>query len=338
MRQYSLFSLFLFIFLSFSFLKKQTFVTKTTDSWPKPLHDYTKVSNYEAKFQIGRALFYDPFLSSDSTISCASCHLSFTGFAHVDHSLSHGINGHVGNRNAPALINLAWSPFFHWDGMFTSLENQSVSPIENPKEMNMPIAKLIQKLNSSNKYRGLFYKSFGDSLINNDNIQKSLAVFVSSLVSKNSKYDQVMTKNSGIYFTDQEKRGYEIFKKDCASCHTEPLFTNHEFKSNGLLPDSILNDFGRYQVSGNQKDSFLFKVPTLRNIQFTFPYMHDGRFLNLKEVIKHYSDLTNNSHHLSRELYKIKSHNDHQKKDLLSFLYTLSDKEFLFNKRYQFPQ
>ena len=162
MRQYSLFSLFLFILLSFSFLKKQTFVTNTTDSWPKPLHDYTKVSNYEAKFQIGRALFYDPLLSSDSTISCASCHLSFTGFAHVDHSLSHGINGQIGHRNAPALINLAWSPFFHWDGMFTSLENQSVSPIENPKEMNMPIAKLIQKLNSSNKYRGLFYKSFGE--------------------------------------------------------------------------------------------------------------------------------------------------------------------------------
>ncbi|MDG1842110.1 MAG: cytochrome c peroxidase [Crocinitomicaceae bacterium] len=338
MRQYILFVLFFFVLFSFSFLKKKEFVFIENIPWPKPIHNYTQTPNYEAKFQLGRSLFYDPLLSADSTISCSSCHLSFTGFAHVDHSLSHGINGQIGNRNAPALINLAWSPSFHWDGMFSSLESQSLNPIESPIEMNMPISKLEKTLNLKNNYKTMFYNAFGDSVIDKEKILNSLAVFVSALVSKNSKYDKVMRKDKGVSFTDQENRGYKIFQIACASCHQEPLFTNHSFKRNGLLVDSALNDLGRYNVTNNPKDSLLFKVPTLRNIQYTFPYMHDGRFMRLKEVIKHYSNLSFKNIELSKELRKMKALGEHEQKDLLSFLYTLSDKEFLFDKRFQFQR
>jgi cytochrome c peroxidase len=158
------------------------------------------------------------------------------------------------------------------------------------------------------------------------------------LVSGDSKYDQVMRKVEGVQFSSQEKKGYELFKSYCASCHTEPLFTNDFFASNGLMLDTNFMDFGRFGITQDPEDKYLFKIPTLRNIQYTYPYMHDGRFSTLKQVLEHYSELDHNVSYLSKPLKKAFTLTDFDKKDIIAFLLTLTDKTFLFNQRFSFPK
>lgn len=283
-------------------------------------------------------LFYDPILSADSTISCMSCHLQFTAFAHVDHKLSHGIGDSIGTRNAPSLQNLAWHQSFMWDGAIHYLDQQALAPITHPGEMGETLPALIIKLKRHPKYPVLFKEAFGSSEINGERILKSLAQFQLTFVSSNSKYDQVMIQKSGVNFTEQEKRGLQIFRTHCESCHTEPLFTNNEFRNNGLNVDSILKDSGRMKITGKSSDSLLFKVPTLRNIEYSFPYMHDGRFSSLSMVIKHYNSGLHHYVCISEELRNPIGLSPEDRVDLLSFLLTLSDTCFLFNQSLSFPR
>jgi len=307
--------------------------------WPDPVYNFSNNPLTKEGFELGRKLFYDPVLSRDSSISCASCHLQYTGFTHVDHALSHGIEGRKGTRNSPALINLAWNKTFHWDGGVNHLDAQGVNPIEHPAEMDHKLDQVLKKLNSSSLYKNLFEQAFGKGEITTAKLMKALSQFTVSLVSSNSKYDKVMRKEKGFSFTEQEKSGYQIFKANCAVCHTEPLFTNSFFASNGLKMDSLLMDVGRYAITKDPKDSLKFKIPGLRNVEFTFPYMHDGRFRKLKDVINYYSEgIDVNSKYLNPELVKPMNFNEHQKKDLLAFLLTLTDKEFLYDKRFSFPR
>jgi len=309
------------------------------DKWPKPSYDFSKNPLTEEGFQLGRKLFYDPILSKDSTISCASCHLQYTGFTHVDHAVSHGIYGRKGTRNSPVLINLAWNKSFHWDGGVNHLEVQGINPIKHPAEMDCSLEEVIKRLSESPTYPSLFSQVFGTTEINTSRIMKALTQFTVSLVSSNSKYDRVMRKDKGIEFTEQEKSGLKLFQTNCAVCHTEPLFTNTFFASNGLKIDSLLNDVGRFGVTGDPKDSLQFKIPTLRNVEFTFPYMHDGRFKKLKDVINYYSNgIDISSPYLSQHLKKPMNFNEKEKKDLLAFLLTLTDKTFLYDKRFSFPR
>jgi len=284
-------------------------------------------------------LFYDTALSRDSTISCASCHLQYTGFTHIDHPVSHGIDGKTGTRNSPVMVNLAWNKFFHWDGGVVHLNAQSINPLTNPVEMDMDIVQLLERLNNSSFYRQRFFAAFNDSVITTPLLMRGIANFSVALVSANSKYDKVMLKEKGVEFTNQEKRGYNLFKKNCNACHREPLFTSTEFKKNGLELDPKFKDVGRMTITEKKSDSLLFKIPTLRNIEFSFPYMHDGRMLKLKEVIEHYSSISSSTKNVSKELKKIKKpFTEEQKKDLLAFLKTLTDKEFLYNKDFSFPR
>ena len=307
--------------------------------WPKPLYNFKKNPITQKGFELGRKLFYDPILSRDKTISCASCHLQYTGFTHVDHAVSHGIEGRKGTRNSPVLINLAWNKFFHWDGGVNNLEVQGINPIEHPAEMDNKLKEVIKSLSISGTYPALFKSAFGNSEINTARIMKALTQFTLSLVSSNSKYDRVMRQEKGIFFTDQEKNGLILFRSDCNSCHTEPLFTNTFFASNGLPIDTLLRDVGRFGITNNPKDSMQFKIPTLRNIEFTFPYMHDGRYKKLKEVLNYYSDGINvKAPYLHGDLKKPLRYSEAQKKDLLAFLYTLTDKSFLYDKRFSFPK
>ncbi|MEK8179937.1 cytochrome c peroxidase [Flavobacterium buctense] len=303
--------------------------------WPQPKYDFKKNPLTEEGFQLGRHLFYDPIISRDSTISCSSCHLQQTGFTHVDHDLSHGIEGKIGTRNSLALINLAWNNNFHWDGGVNNLEVQAINPIESPAEMDEKLENAIAKLQQSDKYRALFAKAFGDDKITSQRLLKALAQFTVSLKSANSKYDKVMRKEEN--FSTNEKRGYDLFKVNCASCHAEPLFSNDQFKNNGLAIDATLNDLGRIKITSRKEDQQRFKVPTLRNIQFTFPYMHDGRFKTLTDVVKHYNSLGKNSN-LPKELVQPMNLSDNDRVDLVAFLQTLTDKEFLYNKRFSFPK
>ncbi len=321
-------------FCAFSFHDTRLF--EKPAGWPAPTYNFTNNPLNSEKILLGRALFYDPILSRDNTISCASCHSQYNSFTHVDHDLSHGIDDRIGKRNSPVLLNLAWQKSFMWDGAVNHLDVQALAPIHNKLEMDEDISNVVKKLNASELYRGLFYSAFGDSAVTGEKTLKAISQFMLTLVSANSKYDKVM--NRELEFSSQEANGYKLFQENCASCHTEPLFTNNEFRSNSLAIDTTLNDYGRVVVSGLPKDSFLFKVPTLRNIEFSFPYMHDGRYKTLSEVINHYTGRDLGTSNTSLELSEQIILSSKQKVDLLAFLLTLTDKEFLFNSDFSFPR
>jgi cytochrome c peroxidase len=318
-----------------------SFKTKTLPflvpkGWPKPVYDFKKNPLSENKIALGRVLFYDPVLSKDSTISCASCHSPFNAFTHVDHQLSHGIKGKIGVRNSPALMNLAWQPNFMWDGAVNHLDVQALAPISNPLEMDEDIAHVVTKLKTTRNYRELFYKAFGDSTITGEHVLKALSQFMLTLVSYNARYDS-MTRGE-VKFTEAENNGYALYKKNCAACHAEPLFTNNQFENNGLYEDDSLRDIGRMKVSKNAADSLKFKVPTLRNLKYSYPYMHDGRFKHLGQVLNNYIMGLQHTPTLSPHLQKGLYLNDDEIFNLLAFLGTLNDKNFITNATYGFPK
>jgi len=302
--------------------------------WPKPHYDFTKHPQTEAGFALGRKLFYDPILSLDTSTSCASCHTPQTGFAHVDHAVSHGIKGRIGTRNAPSLVNLAWNTSFHLDGGVHHLEVQPLSPISHPAEMGHSIQGIVARLRVSPIYKKHFMAAFGDSTPTGQRVLLALAQFTVSLQSYNSRYDQYLRQEPGTSFNEQEIKGLTLFRQHCAKCHSEPLFTDYSFANIGLEPDSVYRDVGRFAITKYPKDSFAFRVPTLRNVAYTFPYMHDGRFTTLKQVMDYYSQgIATDVGTLDRRLPARMPLTPEEKKDIIAFLLTLSDKEFLFDKR-----
>ncbi len=332
-------ALFVFFLLLLSFGNKNGEIKFIVpEGWPAPVYDLSKNPVTPAGFQLGRHLFYDPLLSRDTTISCASCHLQATGFAHVDHDLSHGIGGRIGRRNAPAILNMAWSRSFMWDGGVNHLDMQPLSPITSPDEMAETMENVVQKLNASAKYRRLFGAAFGDSLATGQKTLLALSQFVMLLNSYNSRYDKYIRHEPGGELTEQELNGLAIFRKHCAMCHTEPLFTDGSFANNGIPVDSTLMDTGRMRITQNPADSGKFKVPTLRNIQFTYPYMHDGRYKKLSAVINHYTGGLHQGGTQDMRLQTPIALSPEEKIDLVAFLLTLTDKEFLFDGRFGFPR
>ena len=303
------------------------------DYFPKPHYNFINNPLTQPKTELGRALFYDPILSDDGMVSCASCHSPYNGFAHTDHALSHGIHDSIGTRNAPALFNLAWNKSFMWDGAINHLDMQALAPISHPAEMGSDISDVLTKIQTKPLYPQLFYKAFGDSLVTTERVLKSLSQFQLTLVSSNSKYDSVQRKESK--FSVQEQKGYQLFKTHCSTCHTEPLFTNQNLANNGLPVDTSLNDFGRWNLTKITSDSLLFKIPSLRNLSYTYPYMHDGRFAKLKDVVKHYNTLPSISNTSLTKPIKLSSA---EQVDLIAFLLTLNDVTFVFDKSHQYPK
>lgn len=329
--------IFLFVLATYLFaFVLPEFTIKYPSYFPSPTYDFKKNPLNRRAVELGRVLFYDPVLSADSTISCASCHSPYNAFAHSDHELSHGINDQIGTRNAPALFNLAWQKKFMWDGAIDQLETQVIFPITHPKEMGETIESLVKKMNASADYRKLFNRAFNDSIVTDVKILKALAQFQLTLVSCNSRYDKV--KKGKASFNSQETNGYILFLKNCNVCHTEPMFTNYEFANNGLSIDPKLNDFGRGSFTHQSSDSFLFKVPSLRNLSFTYPYMHDGRFNKIQSVINHYTTGIQPSKNLSTPLQQPIQLTSNEKVDLLAFLLTLNDTAFLFDRNFAFPK
>ncbi len=234
---------------------------------------------------------------------------------------------------------MAWKKLFHWDGGVNHIEAQGVNPLTHPAEMDNTLAEVIRRLMLNDNYRKQFNRVYGSDQITTARIMNALSQFTRSLISANSKYDQVMRKEKGVSFTEQEQSGLQLFRQYCAACHQEPLFTSNQFKSNGLPINPQYNDLGRFAMTGQGKDSLQFMIPTLRNVEFTFPYMHDGRFRKLKDVIRHYSEnIPENNSYLSKEINGPMRLSDKQQKDLLAFLFTLTDKEFLYNPRFSFPK
>jgi cytochrome c peroxidase len=333
-KRISILILMLFLIMSFGISKTEIFFVPK--GWPKPQYDFQKNQLTKEQILLGRVLFYDPILSADSSISCNSCHSQFSGFTHVDHSLSHGIKDRIGTRNSPVLMNLAWNKSFMWDGAVNHLDVQALAPISNHDEMDENMEHVVMKLQRSGLYTSLFTNAYGDEKITGERTLKALSQFMLTLVCYNSKYDSVMRNES--HFTLQEENGYKLFQKNCGSCHAEPLFTNGEFENNGLSVDTTLNDHGRYKVTLKPQDSLRFKVPTLRNIEFSYPYMHDGRFKKLGEVLDHYNNGIVKHSTLSKPLLEPITLTSNEKVDLMAFLLTLTDRSFLFDKRFGYPK
>ena len=310
-----------------------TFSFNQPATFPNPVYTYTNNPLTQKGFELGRVLFYDPILSLDSTLSCSTCHAQQHGFADHNIPLSKGVDKKVGIRNAPALMNLAWSTSFMWDGGVNHIEVQPLVPLTSEHEMGETMANLVVKLNRSSYYRQKFKDAFGVETITDQKLLHALAQFTSMLVSANSKYDQVIAGKTT--FTSDEKQGYELFKTKCAACHREPLFTDYSYRNSGL--ESTIQDIGVEKVTQDPKDKGKFKVPTLRNVEFSYPYMHDGRFTTLEQVVAFKSNGIQDSPTLDPFLKNGLNLSKEEQKVLVSFLRTLSDYDYITNPKYAEP-
>lgn len=303
------------------------------DGFPEPVYKFQDNAVTPAGFALGKKLFYDPILSRDSTVSCGSCHQQFAAFAQSDHKLSHGVDNLLGNRNSPGLYNIAWFPNFMWDGGVNHLEVQPLAPIANPVEMDETMPNVLVKLKRSNSYPGLFKSAFGSDTITTQAMMRAMAQFMGSMISANSKYDKYIAGKES--FTSAELSGLQIFRAKCESCHKEPLLTDMSFRNNGLDAE-FSNDPGRATITTLPQDSGLFRVPSLRNVALTFPYMHDGRLEKLMDVMNHY----NSGIQSSNTLDPLLSSNSipltlAEKNDLIAFLGTLTDYTFIRDIRFK---
>lgn len=308
--------------------------------FPNPVYDFENNQLTNEGFQLGLKLFYDPMLSADNTISCASCHIQTSGFTHHGHEVSHGIYNRFGTRNAPAIANLAWSPTFMHDGGIFDLDLQPIAPITNPVEMDESVENVLIKIRNTPAYIPLFKKAFNDDTISTAHFLKALSQFMLMCVSDHAKYDSVKRGESS--FTAQEQKGYDIFLQHCNSCHTEPLFTDYSFKNNGVPINFRYHDKGRSLVTLNPADDYKFKVPSLRNLAFSPPFMHDGSINNLDEVFNHYVYLMEETPNIDPVFFRpgknpgIDLSKDEQA-DLKVFLLTLNDYRFVTDKKFALP-
>ncbi|MFM9028832.1 MAG: cytochrome-c peroxidase [Bacteroidota bacterium] len=281
---------------------------------------------------LGKRLFYDPLLSGNNTQSCGSCHNQMDGF--TDHRLqfSTGIDGITGNRNSMPLFNLGYADGFFWDGGASTLESQVLGPIINPIEMHEDISNCVAELQNDSVYPGLFKGAFGTDSITISLVMKAIAQFERTILSGNSRYDRYKSGQGSL--TAQEIRGMTLFedfqKGDCIHCHTLGRnFSDFSYRNNGL--DSIPVDSGRAIITQNPADAGKFKVPTLRNIEVTGPYMHDGRFSDLQQVMDHYNTGFHYPPNLDVNIrLAVKGRMSQQEMDdIIAFLKTLTDQSFL---------
>ncbi|MGG6229903.1 cytochrome-c peroxidase [Tenacibaculum sp. SDUM215027] len=314
-------------------------VFEQPSNFPEP--HYTLSSNpiTEKGFELGKKLFYEGKLSSDGVVSCAFCHQQKFAFTHHGHQLSHGVEDREGTRNTLPVQNMAFQKQFSWDGAAFHLDMFPIIPITNPVEMDETVTNILEKLRQDASYRKLFSQAFEDGQVNADNTFKAMSQFMLMMVSANSKYDKYVRVEKGGSFSEQEKKGLELFKAKCASCHTSDLFTDDAFRNNGLPINPEINDLGRMTVTLLEEDKYKFKVPSLRNIELTAPYMHDGRFGSLKSVLNFYATGVQETQNLDPILKNENGTigiplNEQEKEGIIAFLKTLTDEEFITDKRF----
>ena len=298
--------------------------------FPEPVYQFTNNEITEDRFELGKRLFFDPILSSDNSISCSSCHAQTHGFADHNVAFSSGVGGALGTRNSPTIANMIWSKTFMWDGGVNHLEMFSIAPIINPLEMNETMANVVNKLNNDPSYKAAFKKAYGIDEITDQALFRSLTIFMAMIVSADSKYDQYRQGKKNL--SSNELEGLNLFRQKCSSCHTEPLFTNGNYINNGL--DASFSDLGRGLITLDENDHGKFKVPTLRNIELTYPYMHDGRFWSLEEVMDHYSEGIQSSTTLHPSLQNGIPLTENEKKRIIDFLKTLTDYTLLSDPKF----
>ena len=292
---------------------------------------------------LGKKLFFDKILSGNGTQSCATCHDPKKAFTD-DRQFSDGIDGISGNRNSMPLFNLAWNfdERFFWDGRSLSVERQALEPVTNPIEMHANWTIVAKKLQEHSAYPTLFQQAFGTLTIDSTLVTKAIAQFERTIISGNSKFDQFLRGETTL--TTEEQNGFDIFmdeaRGDCFHCHgsnNNPLWTDNSFHNNGL--DATFSDLGLGAITGDPADNGKFKSPSIRNLAYTAPYMHDGRFSTLEDVINHYSEGLKASATIDPLMKKVNDGgvnlSTKDKADLKAFLLSLSDLDFINNQDFQ---
>lgn len=291
----------------------------------------TQSASIKNSAQLGKKLFSEKILSIDSTVSCASCHKPQFAFADTA-AFSVGVEGKLTKRNTPSVLNMKNRPYFFWDGRAASLEEQSLMPIKNPDEMGLPIDEAIKRLNEHTVYKKLFLKIFNEQP-NAINLAKAFAAYEQTLETVNSKFDD--WSNGKIELTASEERGRQLFigdKAKCFTCHNMEDFTNDEFKNIGLYDGKELNDAGLYNITKKESDLGKFKTPGLRNIAITAPYMHNGKFKTLEQVLTYYNNpdaFVEDPVNIDDALRKPLGLSLQDKKDIIAFLKTLTDRKYV---------
>ena len=311
---------------------------KVPSNFPPLAYNISNNPPTQKGFELGKKLFYDGRLASDGVVSCGFCHIQENAFTHHGHTFSHGVNDAVGTRNTPSIQNLGYQTAFMWDGAVNHLDLQYILPFTNPVEMNGDFSSAITMMKGDAEYQKLYKLAFADGQINSENMLKALGQFMLMVTSSNSRFDKYRRNEAGGTLTQQELSGYAIFNQKCASCHATDLFTDNSFRNNGLSVNPALNDVGRYRVTELDQDLHKFKVPSLRNVEKTAPYMHDGRLLTLEGVLDHYSSevvdsatldpILKQNGTLGINLYTT------EKSALIAFLKTLTDTQYLTDKRF----
>lgn len=291
----------------------------------------TQTAGIKNSAQLGKKLFSEKILSKDSTVSCASCHKPQFAFADTA-AFSIGVEGKLTKRNTPSVLNMKNRPYFFWDGRAASLEDQSLMPIKNPDEMGLPIDEAIKRLNEHTVYKKLFLKIFNEQP-NAINLAKAFAAYEQTLETVNSKFDD--WSNGKIELTASEERGRQLFigdKAKCFDCHRMEDFTDDEFKNIGLYNGKELNDAGLYNITKKESDLGKFKTPGLRNIAVTAPYMHNGKFKTLEQVLTYYNNpdaFVEDPVNIDDALKKPLGLSLQDKKDIIAFLKTLTDRKYV---------
>lgn len=311
---------------------------KVPSNFPPLAYNISNNPPTQKGFELGKKLFYDGRLASDGVVSCGFCHIQENAFTHHGHTFSHGVNDAVGTRNTPSIQNLGYQTAFMWDGAVNHLDLQSILPFTNPVEMNGDFSAAITMMKGDADYQKLYKLAFADGQINSENMLKALGQFMLMVTSSNSRFDKYRRNEAGGDLTQQELSGYAIFNQKCASCHATDLFTDNSFRNNGLSVNPALNDVGRYRVTELDQDLHKFKVPSLRNVEKTAPYMHDGRLLTLEGVLDHYSSEVVDSATLDPILKQNGTLgialSATEKSALIAFLKTLTDTQYLTDKRF----
>jgi cytochrome c peroxidase len=311
-------------------------------NFPAMVYGLAKNQPDAATFELGRRLFYDARLSSDGRVSCGSCHQVSTAFAGAGQRFSPGVAGRLATRNAPALQNLRWRQSFMADGGVLGLELQTLAPLTSPAEMNTPLAEALARLNADPEYQRRFAAIYGPGQIDTPQFLRALAQFTAALTSANSRYDKYVRHEAGGMLAAPELRGRALFAAKCGSCHATDLFTDERFRNNGL-DHTFAHDSGRAHITSRAADRGRFRVPSLRNVARTAPYMHDGRFATLAQVLAHYDHGVQPSATLDPLLRQPGGQlgiplSAQEQADLLAFLNTLTDESFLTDSRLAPPQ
>ncbi len=281
----------------------------------------------KARWDLGKRLFYEKRLSVDKSISCGSCHKPSLAFAD-NRPFSNGAFNRPGIRNAPSLANIGYHPYLLREGSVPTLEMQVLVPIQEHNEFNHNVVNIVEELKQDSIYSKMSVEAYNRAL-DGYVLTRAISVFQRSMISGNSSYDQYVYQGNKSALSASEKKGMELFfsnRTNCSACHGGFNFSNYSFENNGL--DSIYLDKGRQRLTNDSADEALFKVPSLRNVGLTAPYMHDGRFSTLEEIIEHYNAGGENHKHKS-SLIRSLSLSNTEKDELLAFLNSLTDFEFV---------